>query len=136
MADSGEDAKLKKYINDFKALYLNGKVEFSPQFVACEASLIRLMYESMLDADDWTYVKKALSIERMLELSQYEGREKGAKVKEIREMLIREFASYSAIPANILKGKNLKRILWAIVDKDNLDAIQEKVEQMILLSGT
>lgn len=72
----------------------------------------------------------------MLELSQYEGREKGAKVKEIREMLIREFASYSTIPANILKGKNLKRILWAIVDKDNLDAIQEKVEQMILLSGT
>lgn len=136
MVDSGEDAKLKKYINDFKSLYLNGKVEFSPQFVACEASLIRLMYESMLDADDWTYVKKALSIERMLELSQYEGREKGAKVKAIREMLIREFASYSTIPANILKGKNLKRILWAIVDKDNLDAIQEKVEQMILLSGT
>lgn len=136
MVDSGEDTKLKKYINDFKSLYLNGKVEFSPQFVACEASLIRLMYESMLDADDWTYVKKALSIERMLELSQYEGREKGAKVKEIREMLIREFASYSTIPANILKGKNLKRILWAIVDKDNLDAIQEKVEQMILLSGT
>lgn len=58
MVDSGEDAKLKKYINDFKSLYLNGKVEFSPQFVACEASLIRLMYESMLDADDWTYVKK------------------------------------------------------------------------------
>ena len=131
MVDSGEDAELKKYINDFKALYLNSKVEFSPQFVACEASLVRLMYESMLEADDWTYVKKALSIEKMLELSQYEGREKGAKVKAIREMFIREFASYSAIPDNILKGKNLRRILWAIADKDNLDNIQVKVEQMI-----
>lgn len=131
MVDSGEDTELKKYINDFKALYLNSKVEFSPQFVACKASLVRLMYESVLEADDWAYVKKALSIERMLELSRYEGREKGLKVKEIREMLIREFASYSAIPANVLKGKNLKRILWAIVDKDNLDAIQEKVEQLI-----
>lgn len=42
-------------------------------------------------------------------------------------MLIREFQSYSTIEANILKGKNLKRIFGAIADKDNLDEIQEKV---------
>lgn len=131
MVDSGEDAELKKYINDFKALYLNSKVEFSPQFVACEASLVRLMYEAMLEADNWDSVKKALAIEKKLELDQYEGKEKGAKVRELREMLIKEFASYSTIPANILKGKNLKRILWAVVDKDNLDEIQEKVAQLI-----
>lgn len=131
MVDSGEDAELKKYINDFKALYLNSKVEFSPQFVACEASLVRLMYEVMLEADNWDSVKKALAIEKKLELDQYEGKEKGAKVRELREMLIKEFASYSTIPANILKGKNLKRILWAVVDKDNLDEIQEKVAQLI-----
>lgn len=29
-ADSGEDADLTKYIDDFKALYLNIKVEFTP----------------------------------------------------------------------------------------------------------
>lgn len=46
-------------------------------------------------------------------------------------MLVQEFASYSAIPTNILKGKNLKRILWAIVDKDNLDEIREKVLSII-----
>lgn len=131
MVDSGEDAELKKYINDFKALYLNSKVEFSPQFVACEASLVRLMYEAMLEADNWDSVKKALAIEKKLELDQYEGKEKGAKVRELREMLIKEFASYSTIPANILKGKNLKRILWAVVDKDNLNEIQEKVAQLI-----
>ena len=131
MADSGEDAELKKYINDFKALYLNSKIEFSPQFVACKASLVRLMYEAVIEADNWDSVKKALLIETMLELNQYEGKGKGVKVREIREMLIQEFASYSAIPANILKGKNLKRILWAIVDKDNLDDIQEKVERII-----
>ena len=76
-------------------------------------------------------MKKALAIEKKLELDQYEGKEKGAKVRELREMLIKEFASYSTIPANILKGKNLKRILWAVVDKDNLDEIQEKVAQLI-----
>jgi hypothetical protein len=131
MVDSGEDAELKKYINDFKALYLNGKIEFSPQLVACKASLVRLMYEALLEADNWDSVKKALSIEKMLDLDQYNGKEKGTKVREIREMLIREFASYSALPANVLKGKNLKRILWAVADKDNLDEIQEKVGQLI-----
>ena len=45
--------------------------------------------------------------------------------------MIQEFESYSAIPANILKGKNLKRIFWAIVDKDNLEEIRDKVLQLI-----
>lgn len=132
MADSGDDVELKKYINDFKALYLNSKVEFSPQIVACGASLVHLMYETMLNDNSWNVVKKALSIEKFLELKQYEGREKGTKTKEIREMLIREFGSYSAIPVNILKGKNLKRILWAIADKDNLDEIREKVLEFLI----
>lgn len=131
MVDSGEDAELKKYINDFKALYLNSKVEFNPQFVACTAALVRLMYEAILEGENWDSVKKALAIEELLELKQYDGREKGTKIKEIRQMLVQEFASYSAIPANILKGKNLKRILWAIVDKDNLDEIRDKVLSII-----
>ena len=131
MVDSGEDAELKKYINDFKALYLNSKVEFNPQFVACTAALVRLMYEAILEGENWDSVKKALAIEELLELKQYDGREKGTKIKEIRQMLVREFASYSAMPANILKGKNLKRILWAIVDKDNLDEIRDKVLSII-----
>lgn len=127
MADSGEDPELKKHINDFKALYLNSKVEFNPQIVACGAALVHLMYETILNDDNWDTVKKALSIENMLELTQYEGKEKGIKTKEIREMLIHEFGSYSTIPGNILKGKNLKRIFWAIVEKDNVDEIHGKV---------
>lgn len=131
MVDSGEDAELKKYINDFKALYLNSKVEFNPQFVACTAALVRLMYEAILEGENWDSVKKALALEELLELKQYDGKEKGNKIKEIRQMLVQEFASYSAIPANILKGKNLKRILWAIVDKDNVDEIRERVLSII-----
>ncbi len=131
MVDSGEDAELKKYINDFKALYLNSKVEFNPQFVACTAALVRLMYEAILEGENWDLVKKALAIEKMLELNQYDGKEKGNKIKEIRQMLVQEFGSYSSITTNILKGKNLKRILWAIVDKDNLDEIRDKVLSLI-----
>lgn len=131
MVDSGEDAELKKYINDFKALYLNSKVEFNPHFVACTAALVRLMYEAILEGENWDSVKKALALEALLELNRYDGKEKGNKIKEIRQMLVQEFASYSTIPANILKGKNLKRILWAIVDKDNLDEIRDKVLSII-----
>ena len=89
------------------------------------------MYEEILEGENWDSVKKALALEEMLELNQYDGREKGNKIKEIRQMLVQEFSSYSAIPANILKGKNLKRILWAIVDKDNLDEIREKVLEIL-----
>lgn len=130
MADSGEDVVLKKYINDFKGLYLNSKVEFTPQAVACGAALIRLMYELLLSGQDWTKVMKALEIETKLELNQYEGKERGNKIKEIRTLLIREFASYSAISSQILKGKNLKRVFWAIVDVDNLDEIDKVIKKV------
>ena len=60
-----------------------------------------------------------------MELRNLSGREKGNKIKEIRENLIREFGSYSSISAQILKGKNIKRIFWAVADLDNLDEIQE-----------
>ena len=53
------------------------RVEFNPQIVACGASLVRLMYESMSNDHNWEAVRKALVIEKLFELGQYEGREKG-----------------------------------------------------------
>lgn len=128
MADSGEDSELKKYINDFHSLYLNSKVEYSPQSVACGAALVRLMYELMLTGSGWEKLQQALEIEKWLELSHLSGKEKGLKVREIREILIKEFGSYSVIPAQILKGKNIKRIFWAVADIDNLDEIEKMIE--------
>lgn len=125
MADSGEDAELKKYINDFNSLYLNSKVEYTPQSVACGASLVRLMYELMLTGAGWEKLYQALRIENWLELSHLTGKEKGLKVREIRDTLIAEFGSYSAIPSQILKGKNIKRVFWAVADIDNLDEIEK-----------
>lgn len=124
MADSGEDVELKKYINDFNSLYLNSKVEYTPQSVACGASLVRLMYELMLTDAGWEKLHQALRIENRLELSHLAGKEKGLKVREIRDTLIAKFGSYSAIPSQILKGKNMKRVFWAVVDINNLDEIE------------
>lgn len=125
MADSGEDTELKKYINDFHSLYLNSKVEYNPQSVACGASLVRLMYELMLADAGWEKLHQALRIEKWLELAHLTGKEKGLKVREIRDTLIKEFSSYSAIPPQILKGKNIKRIFWVVADIDNLDEMEK-----------
>lgn len=127
MADSGDDTELKKYINDFHSLYLNSKVEYSPQSVACGATLIRLMYNLMISGSGWEKLQQALEIEKWLELSHLSGKEKGLKVREIREILIKELGSYSIIPAQILKGKNIKRIFWAVADIDNLDEIEKMI---------
>lgn len=128
MADSGEDAELKKFINDFHSLYLNSKVDYSPQVVACGAALIKLMYELMLSGQGWEKVQKVLLVEDRLGMQHLAGREKGQKIKSIRETLIQEFGSYSVIPPRILRGKNIKRVFWAVVDIDNLDDIEKILE--------
>ena len=124
MADSGEDVLLKKHINDFHSLYLNSKVEYTPQSVACGAALVRLMYELMLKDAGWEKLQQAIRVENKFELSHLSGKEKGIKVREIRDTLIKEFGGYSVIPPQILKGKNIKRVFWAVVDVDNLDEIE------------
>lgn len=66
------------------------------------AALVRLMYEAILEGENWDSVKKALALEVLLELNQYDGKEKGNKIKEIRQMLVQEFASYSSIREKVL----------------------------------
>ncbi len=122
--DSGEDIELKKYINDFKGLYLNRIVQYEPKTVACGASLIRLMYELMLADQGWEKVKQAFVIEEKLELKHLSGPEKGQKIRELRELMIQKFSDCSVIPPRTLKGKDIKRIFWAVVNPDNLDEIE------------
>ena len=123
-ADSGEDAELKKFINDFHSLYLNRKVQYDPKTVACGASLVRLMYELMISGMGWDKVKQALEIEKKLGMEHLSGPEKGQKIRELRNQFIQEFCKDSVIPASTLKGKDLKRVFWAIVNIDNLNKIE------------
>ena len=123
-ADSGEDAELKKFINDFHSLYLNRKVQYDPKTVACGASLVRLMYELMISGMGWDKVKQALEIEKKLGMEHLSGPEKGQKIRKLRNQFIQEFGKDSVIPASTLKGKDLKRVFWAVVDIDNLNKIE------------
>lgn len=128
-ADSGSDVLLKKTINDFNSLYLNAKVEFNTQVVACGAALVELIYEAILDGSDLNVINTALEIGRMLDFENLEGKERGSKMKEIRLMLQKEFGSYSCIDVKELKGKRPIRMFWAVVNKDNLDEIRKKLKE-------
>lgn len=123
-ADSGEDAELKKFINDFHSLYLNRKVQYDPKTVACGASLVRLMYELMISGMGWDKVKQALEIEKKLGMEHLSGPVKGQKIRKLRNQFIQEFGKDSVIPASTLKGKDLKRVFWAVVNIDNLNKIE------------
>lgn len=123
-ADSGEYAELKKFINDFHSLYLNRKVQYDPKTVACGASLVRLMYELMISGMGWDKVKQALEIEKKLGMEHLSGPEKGQKIRKLRNQFIQEFGKDSVIPASTLKGKDLKRVFWAVVNIDNLNKIE------------
>lgn len=123
-ADSGEDAELKKFINDFHSLYLNRKVQYDPKTVACGASLVRLMYELMISGMGWDKVKQALEIEKKLGMEHLSGPEKGQKIRKLRNQFIQEFGKDSVIPASTLKGKDLKRVFWVVVNIDNLNKIE------------
>lgn len=129
--DNGEDKELQKAINDFKGLYLNSKVSYNPASVACGASLIRILYESLETEEGWSKIKELLNTESLLFLSNFSGIEKGKKASEIRDTLIERFGSTSLIPAKILKGKKPQRVFWAVATLKNIDEIKATIEEII-----
>ncbi len=133
--DDGEDAELKKHIVDFKGLYLNSRIEFAPQNVACAALRVKMMYSLMVNGQDWDCVRSAMQIEDTLDLSHLSGRDKGTMVKELRTALVEGFSQYSSTPAKILKAKGLKRVFWAVAQPDNLDEIKSMVQSKLKACG-
>lgn len=131
MVYSSDDWELKKHINDFNSLYLNSKVDYSPQNVACGAAWVRLMYELILADAGWDKLQRAIDLEDRLNFNDYTGKEKGQIVRKVRDGLVQEFCSYSAIPPQILEGKNLKRVFWAIADVDNISEIENFVNSLV-----
>lgn len=126
--DGGQDTEMRKYINNFKSLYLNANINFTHSAVACAAEQIKLVFETIFnDFKELNIVKKAFEIGNILKLPQYEGAEKGQIIRNLRDMLIKDFASYSTLDPKILKGKNLIRVFWSVADKDNIAEIETLV---------
>ncbi|MBR2693669.1 MAG: nucleotidyl transferase AbiEii/AbiGii toxin family protein [Thermoguttaceae bacterium] len=134
-ADTGNDKELIKSINDFHSLYINSNVDFSPSFVACGASFLRLLYRAVTGNVEWKVLARVLEIEKKLEFSQFKGREKGVRVRRLRDRLVEKFAIDSALPVKILKGKNHKRVFWAVADPKNLGGIERLISEIAALEN-
>lgn len=129
--DNGSDSILRKAINDFNGLYLNAKVDFTQQTVACGASLVEMIYEAILEDCCGEFVNTALEVEEMLRFNNFEGKKRGEKINEAKEVLLDKFGSYSCLDLKVLKGKRPIRIFWAVVNKDNLDEIYKIVKEIV-----
>ena len=128
--DNGENKELRKAINDFKGLYLNSKVSYTPADVACGASLVRIMYELLIMEGGWSKITDLLDTENLLYFQDLSGIEKGKKIREVRDMLIKRFGDASPIPVKILKGKKPQRVFWSVVTIENMDEIKAAIEEV------
>jgi hypothetical protein len=128
-----ESKSLISDINNFKSLYLNRKIDFSPQNVACGARKILMFLTDLYNhSGSKNTLIQAMKISDRLFLTEFEGEKKGTITKELRSQLINKFAKYSNLSAKLLTGKNPKRIFWEIANKSNLNEIDEAITESLL----
>jgi hypothetical protein len=119
-------------INNFKSLYLNRKIDFSPQSVSCGARKIQMFLIDLYDpSEKKNTLIQAMIISDRLSLTEFEGEKKGIIAKELRNRLIHQFAKYSKLPPKLLTGKNPKRIFWEIANKSNLNEIENVITETL-----
>ena len=131
--DYSEDKELKKYITDFKSLYLNSNIDFEPVNVANYAMTIKMIFEIMFkykDLKHWSSIKRCFELENYLEFNNLSGIEKGNKIKSVKNNLIQRFGDFSSLGSKILKGKHIKRVFWALVRIDNIDEIENIIKKV------
>ena len=69
--------------------------------------------------------------ERRLEFDHLQGAEKGRLARRFREEFSKDFEKYSEYSAKMLKGKSPARILWAVVNMDNVDELASWIKDFI-----
>lgn len=84
----------------------------------------------LLHGNDLSAIGTALMIAKMLEFENLEGKERGSKIKEMKQVIPQEYASYSCIAIKELKGKRPIRMFWAVVNQDNIEDIKEVLEKI------
>ena len=79
----------------------------------------------------WKYIAdfkdemaRMISLDKFLLFEHLNGLERGQQILIFKEKLIAQYGHLADMPTNILKGKNLSRIFWAIIKPDNLDEIE------------
>lgn len=130
--DDGNNKELLKYINDFQALYLGRNAYNTPAQWAVMSEKIKFLIQLILIYNESKEkLIKAIDIERRLKFDEISGAEKGRKANQFKEVLTKEFGYFSSIDPKILKGKNLIRVFWSIVNPENIDQIEYFVNDHI-----
>jgi len=135
MVDFGfeEYKSLINDINNFKSLYLNRKIDFSPQNIACGARKIQMFLTDLyVHSVSKNTLIQAMIISDRLSLAEFEGEKKGFVSKELRKKLIDQFAKCSKLPPKLLTGKNPRRIFWEIANQSNLSEIDNVITEILL----
>ena len=130
--DYSDDKELKKYIMDFKSLYLNSNIDFEPVQVANYSVLIKMLFQIIFKEDDlrhWNKIKRCFELEKYIEFNNLSGVEKGIIIKTVKNDLIHNFGNYSSLGEKLLKGKHIKRVFWAIITIDNIDEIENTIKK-------
>ena len=132
--DDGEDKELKKYIDDFQSSYTgrNGRRGHADWAVVGE-QLKYLMELIFIHKMSKERLRKAFEIEEILSFKHLSGAEKGRRIMEFKNILIKEYAGYSSVDPKILKGKNLGRVFWSILNPENIEQIEYFVNDYIRL---
>ena len=130
--DLENDKGLLKRINDFQSLYVRKELNRSPAEWAVVGAKIRLLLGYLSRNKDATSSLDSLfQCERSLEFDYLKGAEKGRLARRFREEFSKNFEKYSDYPAKVLKGKSPARILWAVVNTDNVDEVASWIKNFI-----
>lgn len=122
--DLENDKSLLKRINDFQSLYVRKELNRSPAEWAAIGANIRLLLGYLnRNKDAKSPLDSLFQCERSLEFDHLKGAEKGRLARRFREDFSKDFEKYSDYPAKVLKGKSPSRILWAVVNTDNVDEL-------------
>ena len=130
--DLENDKGLLKRINDFQSLYVRKELNRSPAEWAVIGAKIRLLLGYLSrNKDAKSPLDSLFQCERSLEFDYLQGAEKGRLARRFREEFSKDFEKYSDYPAKVLKGKSPARILWAVVNTDNVDELASWIRHFI-----
>lgn len=125
--DVFQNKELKKYVNDFKGLYLYKMVDFLPADASIAASQIYFFYRLLImKSTNLELIRRAFQTAELLRLNRFTGQIKGQVERAIKENLLKHFECPD-IKQNILKGKSLVRLYWALVSPNNVMQMAELV---------
>lgn len=132
--DDGEDKELKKYIDDFQSSYIgrSGRRGHAEWAVVAEQIkyLMELIFVHKVGKEK---LMKAFEVEEILLFKHLSGAEKGRHIAAFRDIFIKEYAGYSSINPKILKGKSLERVLWSVLNPENIEQIEYFINDYVRL---